>query len=138
MVSRRNQFFLSLLSILLVIRSEGECCQDDERSEGCRIVSAGLGKYECVCGMGCRREFPFLSRLHCEVQAIGKESARDPCSDSPCLNSGDCIPLKYHGFRCECTGTGYHGDLCQEECPETIGRNAFGLEDSKIPLDCLI
>ena len=26
--------------------------------------------------------------------------------------SGECIALNEGGFRCECTGTGYHGETC--------------------------
>jgi hypothetical protein len=29
------------------------------------------GTLECVCGMGCKRDFPFQSRNECEIRLIG-------------------------------------------------------------------
>ena len=98
--------------------------------KGRNVNSWFLGTLECLCGMGCKRDFPFQSRNECEAQLIGKfrglmnlnkiglflegSSGKDVCSTSPCSNSGQCIQLKYGGYRCDCTGTGYYGDYCQK------------------------
>ena len=37
----------------------------------------------------------------------------DPCSPSPCLNGGECIQLRFGRFRCECAGTDYFGESCE-------------------------
>ena len=30
-----------------------------------------------------------------------------------CYVSGECIQRKFGGHRCDCTGTGFHGQACQ-------------------------
>ena len=89
------------------------------------------GTLECVCGMGCRRDFPFQSRNECEIQLNGESEGlstkinlscfsiagsrgADVCSTAPCSHGGQCIQLKYGGYRCDCTGTGYHGQYCSK------------------------
>ena len=35
------------------------------------------------------------------------------CEPNPCKHSGVCIALGPQQFECDCTGTGYEGDMCQ-------------------------
>merc|ERR1711871_1096830 len=39
------------------------------------------------------------------------------CLPSPCLNGGVCGHPHAWAFTCDCTGTGFHGDLCQAAVP---------------------
>ena len=41
-------------------------------------------------------------------------SGVDSCSRAPCSNESQCMQLKYGGFRCDCTGTGYYGHTCRK------------------------
>ena len=36
----------------------------------------------------------------------------DECSENPCLNGGNCTD-GVNNFTCNCTDTGYSGDLCE-------------------------
>ena len=38
----------------------------------------------------------------------------DECSEgTPCLHNGECIEEEL-GFNCNCSGTGFQGDFCEE------------------------
>ena len=94
--------------------------------------------------------------------AAGQALTDDPCSSSPCQNGGVCIQVRYGRFRCECTGTGFYGDNCAKgemdtaflglpfmtsvkpkfpylisECPQPVGPNAYGIDNSDFPLECI-
>ena len=45
------------------------------------------------------------------------------CLPSPCMNGGVCQHPQAWQFTCDCTGTGYVGDICQNEgkCTEIFG-----------------
>ena len=78
----------------------------------------------------------FFSFIH--DLSSDQRSAVDPCQSSPCQNNGQehvfwgnfielylhsksssvcvaggCIQRKFGGHRCDCTGTGFHGPVCQ-------------------------
>eukprot|EP00092_Neocalanus_flemingeri_P021401 GFUD01023202.1.p1 GENE.GFUD01023202.1~~GFUD01023202.1.p1 ORF type:complete len:133 (+),score=19.74 GFUD01023202.1:37-435(+) len=122
---------LTIILMLLMIKDYSDCCRDAAKSEGCRIVPGAAGTLECVCGMGCRRDFPFQSRNECEAQLIGSSSGVDVCSSTPCSNNGQCIQLKYGGYRCECAGTQHYGQYCQKGCSDL-------LTDENFPVECLV
>eukprot|EP00093_Oithona_nana_P004411 04411.XXX_102913_101662_1 [CDS] Oithona nana genome sequencing. len=142
--STTNIFFL--LCVCLLIRDFSDCCTDSELVRGCRIATSQLSAtFQCLCGVGCHKEFPFKTRLECETSL--KEgnghvlnAKLDPCLSNPCLNRGECIQLRFGRYKCECTGTNYYGDSCEKECPPRLGANAFGVseEPPDFPLDCLI
>eukprot|EP00092_Neocalanus_flemingeri_P062048 GFUD01074787.1.p1 GENE.GFUD01074787.1~~GFUD01074787.1.p1 ORF type:complete len:136 (-),score=7.61 GFUD01074787.1:7-414(-) len=125
----------TVVLFLLMIRDVADCCEEEQKSEGCKIVSDYSGTLSCVCGMACRRDFTFQSRHECEATLIGSSSP-DPCTPNLCLNHGLCSPLGSGGITCQCAGTEWYGDYCQNECPEKIGGNVLGLEDSMFPLAC--
>ena len=51
-----------------------DCCTDSEIITGCRIEKSVTGSagWECLCGVGCEREFPFKTRTECESKLKGK------------------------------------------------------------------
>ena len=56
------------------------------------------------------------------VSQAGSRGA-DVCSTAPCSHGGQCIQLKYGGYRCDCTGTGYYGQYCSKsKYPQNIDR----------------
>ncbi|TRY73568.1 hypothetical protein TCAL_11088 [Tigriopus californicus] len=130
------------LVVAISIQDFSDCCDYDDMVTGCRLqpnVGATSGGLECLCGIGCEREFQFESRAKCEAALkSGLLSDIDPCHGKPCLNQGQCLQLKHGQYRCECTGTGFHGEKCEKECPKRIGSNAFRItEDEKFPLECI-
>ena len=64
--STTNIFFL--LCVCLLIRDFSDCCTDSELVRGCRIATSQLSAtFQCLCGVGCHKEFPFKTRLECET-----------------------------------------------------------------------
>merc|ERR1719153_1112570 len=118
--------------ILLFMPLATRACERLQRTEGCKIVFSQAG-VECVCGLGCKREFPFQYRHSCEAALLKQFQdtlpVESPCDPSPCSHSGECIPLGAGGFLCQCTGTGYYGTTCEKECPKRLGLNALGLAE---------
>ncbi|KAI4892118.1 hypothetical protein NFI96_017894 [Prochilodus magdalenae] len=61
------------------------------------------------------------------VKGVNVENAVHPCADSPCANSGVCLP-KHDGYECDCP-LGYKGKRCQSavsgvvEIPQFTGRS---------------
>jgi len=137
MAGQVSQIF-TLFFLLLCIRDFSDCCKEWDQVSGCRIVGAESGTLQCLCGMGCKREFPFSSRTECEANILSKEGVKDPCQQNPCEHQGECIQVKYGGYRCECTGTNYYGRTCELECPQRIGANALGIHDNPFPLECIM
>jgi hypothetical protein len=43
-----------------------DCCSNDELATGCRFEKSISG-LECLCGVGCNKEFPFKTRMECEA-----------------------------------------------------------------------
>ena len=41
------------------------------------------------------------------------DEAADACASAPCENSGTCTNAENGGFTCDCSGTGYTGDVCE-------------------------
>ncbi|XP_023336933.1 protein crumbs [Eurytemora carolleeae] len=129
----------TFICLLTIINDFSNCCQDSVKSEGCRIVAAGTGQLECLCGMGCKKEFPFHSKQECEKQLTAEAGSGDMCLRKPCKNNGVCVQLKYGGYRCECTGTKFFGRTCELDCPERLGKNALiDLKEENYPLECLM
>lgn len=130
------------ITLALLIHDFSDCCSYDEMVTGCRLAKSSsndFGGLECLCGIGCQMEFPFKTQTECEAALkSGMSTDLDACDPNPCQNLGHCIQLKYGRFRCECVGTGFYGKTCQNECPATIGQNAFGIEQQQeFPLDCM-
>ena len=64
--SSTNLFFL--LCVALLIRDFSDCCTDSELVRGCRISTPDFSPdFQCLCGVGCHKEFPFKTRLECEA-----------------------------------------------------------------------
>ena len=55
------------------IEDFSDCCTDNEIISGCRIEKSVTGSagWECLCGIGCEREFPFTTRTECETKLKG-------------------------------------------------------------------
>lgn len=143
MMAHRSSTSLVVFCVILLIRDFSDCCTDSELIHGCRVekpASSTSGQFECLCGVGCHKEFPFKSRADCEASIkSGRSLALDPCLPlSPCQNRGECIQLRFGRYRCECTGTNHYGDHCEKVCPERMGSNAFGYQDNTFPLDCIV
>ena len=67
MTSSTTSIFF-LLCVSLLIRDFSDCCTDSELVRGCRIATAHLSpNFQCLCGVGCDKEFPFKTRLECEA-----------------------------------------------------------------------
>ncbi|XP_065165658.1 agrin-like isoform X4 [Atheta coriaria] len=48
------------------------------------------------------------------VKAEGvHECGANPCANSPCQNGGECRTVDVVSFRCDCNGSGYTGNLCE-------------------------
>ena len=64
--------FLTNLAIH-IIEDFSDCCTDSEIISGCRIEKSATGSagWECLCGVGCEREFPFKTRTECETKLKG-------------------------------------------------------------------
>ena len=64
--SSTNLFFC--LCVALLIRDFSDCCTDSELVRGCRISTPDFSPdFQCLCGVGCHKEFPFKTRLECEA-----------------------------------------------------------------------
>jgi len=155
-MSQTSSTTFFLLCVSLLIRDFSDCCTDSELARGCRVATSEIsGSLECLCGVGCHKEFPFKTRTECEAslkdhltaQSQKQKGGRglnvelDPCLSNPCLNRGECIQLRFGRYKCECTGTNFYGEKCQKACPLRLGANAFGMaEDGSpdFPLECLI
>merc|ERR1719474_560933 len=87
--------------------------------------------------MGCKRQFPFNSRSDCESHLLEADGNADACLNQPCKNKGVCVQLKYGGYRCECTGTGFYGQTCEQSCPQTPSEFR-SFEGGNFPLECLL
>ncbi|CAB4066571.1 unnamed protein product [Lepeophtheirus salmonis] len=124
---------------LISLNDFGSTCDDDEVIKGCRI---GFSKedertLDCFCGVGCERTFPYRTRSHCKEAILkSQEFFDDPCTLSPCQNHGQCIPLQFGNFKCECAGTRHYGVRCEKECPTSL-RNIFGYGRVNLPADCV-
>ena len=110
--------YCQLSIVMTVCAGVGQSCEPDQQSEGCNIRTSHLGQ-DCQCGLGCQREFQFLSRHQCEaalLSAAVKVSAvsAGPCSPTTCSNGGRCVELAAGGFRCYCTGTNFFGEQCEK------------------------
>ena len=76
----------------------------------------------------------------------------DACQSHPCLHSGllptllanmgtiwsysvnlpgECIALNDGGYRCECTGTGYHGETCHKGGLTFLPKNEFPSRETR-------
>jgi len=146
-MSQTSSTTFFLLCVCLLIRDFSDCCTDSELVRGCRVATSELsGSLECLCGVGCHKEFPFKTRTECEagLKAGGSRGLNvelDPCLSNPCLNRGECIQLRFGRYKCECTGTNFFGDKCQKACPPRLGANAFGMVEDGLPdfpVECLI
>lgn len=73
----------------------------------CRVLPNSQ-TYECDCLEG-------FSGQHCETN-------QNDCESSPCLNAGRCID-GVGDFTCDCSGTGYSGNFCQNNIDECIIKN---------------
>lgn len=63
-------FFLVCVSLL--VRDFSDCCTDSELARGCRVTTSEVsGTLECLCGVGCHKEFPFKTRTECEASIKG-------------------------------------------------------------------
>jgi len=138
-LSAKTLFFVCLTAL---IHDFSDCCDHDEMASGCRLErssqTGSASGMECLCGVGCDREFQFRTLAECEAKLkSGQALTDDPCSSSPCQNGGVCIQVRYGRFRCECTGTGFYGDNCAKECPQPVGPNAYGIDNSDFPLECI-
>lgn len=71
----------------------------------CKVLSTGDGKFDCDCLKG------FIGS-RCEID-------RNDCESQPCLNGGICID-EIGTFKCNCSGIGYSGTLCQNNIDECI------------------
>ena len=47
----------------------------------------------------------------------------DDCANNPCLNGGVCTDTGVLSYGCDCTGTGYEGDICQNDFDECLTNN---------------
>ena len=47
----------------------------------------------------------------------------DDCIDNPCLNGGVCFDTGVLSYICDCAGTGYDGDTCQNDVDECATNN---------------
>ncbi|XP_050730772.1 protein crumbs-like isoform X2 [Eriocheir sinensis] len=68
-------------------------------------ITAFSDSYECLCQPG-------YSGEHCEVND-------NDCASQPCWNGGLCID-GINDFSCNCDGTGYVGDVCQDNIDECL------------------
>ena len=66
-----------------------------------------MQKYFLVMFYSCSQSVIFSQSLLCCCF-----SEIDECSEEPCLNGGNCTD-GVNNFTCNCTGTGYSGDLCE-------------------------
>ena len=49
------------------------------------------------------------------------------------LYAGTCIQRKFGGHRCDCTGTGFHGQACQiGEKPKELGQKLTAFQDMNV------
>ena len=61
-----------LICVALLIKDFSDCCTDSELVRGCRLATSDVsGTFECLCGAGCEKEFPFKSRTECETVLKG-------------------------------------------------------------------
>ena len=66
-----SAFFL--LCVTLLIRDFSNCCSDSELIRGCRLATSEVtGTLECLCGVGCQKEFPYKTRTECEASLKSK------------------------------------------------------------------
>jgi hypothetical protein len=59
-----------LLCVALLIKDFSDCCSDSELIRGCRVeksTDTEAGSLQCLCGVGCHKEFPFKTRTECEA-----------------------------------------------------------------------
>lgn len=73
----------------------------------CR-VSPNPSRVECECVQG-------FTGTRCEIDP-------DDCESQPCQNGGHCID-ESGGFKCNCSGTGYNGKMCQSDVNECSNPN---------------
>ena len=52
-----------------------DCCTYDEMVSGCRHEKSTEGM-ECLCGIGCKREFPYKNMAECEAKLRSKLNRR--------------------------------------------------------------
>ncbi len=65
-MSQRTAFILICLAI--TINDFSNCCTDSELAHGCRVEKSDItASLECLCGVGCKKEFPYKSRTECEA-----------------------------------------------------------------------
>jgi len=130
---------LWLLVVLLNIKDFSDCCTDSEIISGCRIEKSVTGSagWECLCGIGCEREFPFKTRTECETKLKAGKAFEDQCSAKPCKNGGECIQIKYGRYKCDCQGTKYYGENCESECPKSIRPSTTSPRPLQFPSDCI-
>lgn len=79
-----------------------QCKEHCLNNATCRVASPS-GPVQCVCQPG-------FTGARCEIDT-------NDCASEPCLNNGQCID-QVDSFRCNCTGTGYSGTLCQDNVNE--------------------
>lgn len=64
-------------------------------------VNAGAAPFTYVCDV-----HPAMTGV-IDVPAI--------CDSNPCQNGGSCSPVvSTNTYQCDCTGTGFQGDLCEQ------------------------
>ena len=60
--------------------------------------------------LACLNWIPSINSSHCTSSLW---TVQDDCETEPCQNGGVCTDL-LRSFYCNCSGTGYTGNLCQE------------------------
>ena len=51
--------------------------------QGCRVATSEIsGSLECLCGVGCHKEFPFKTRTECEASLKGEYYGNTGCGVS--------------------------------------------------------
>jgi len=55
----------------------------------------------------------FLNRVFCNMWLLNLFMCDDCMYESPCLNNGVCKNNIWTGYQCDCAGTGFNGDTCE-------------------------
>ncbi|XP_065214057.1 neurogenic locus notch homolog protein 2-like [Planococcus citri] len=70
-----------------------------------------------------------------------KDNNKDPadiCSKNPCYNGGKCSQTSVHpGYKCSCSGTGYYGNRCQNQCSKS-GEKEKQKRMAATPPECIV